>query len=908
MTHPVASAEAEPSATAWHALAVEEAVGRLGADPRNGLTTPEAGRRLQTYGANTLEVGRKVPWYRVLARQFVDVLIIILFIAAGVALALGEVVDAVTILIIIVLNGGLGFVQEWRAEQAMEALQRMLAPRCTVVRDGGQATVIEASDLVPGDVVLLDTGDRVPADLRLVEAVNLETDEAPLTGESLPVSKGIRPVAADTPIADRTPMTWMGTTVTNGGARGVVVATGMGTEFGRVAHLTQSVGEEATPLQRKLARLGKQLGIASVALAVGMALTGLLLGRPLLEMFLTGVSLAVAVVPEGLPAVVTITLALGIRAMVRRNALLRRLQAAETLGSATVICTDKTGTLTRNEMTVQRAWLPSGEVAVTGLGYRPEGRFERDGQPVEPGQRPDLYALLETGLRCNRARVFQDEAGWQAVGDPTEAALVVAAAKGGLAVDAEVAAVTEFSFTSARKRMAVVVRRGEDLVSHVKGAPEVVLERCTHIQEGEQTVALTDAHREAVQGAYGALAEQGLRVLALARRTLPSGLTEPSEEEAERGLAFLGMVGILDPPRQEVPRAVRLAATAGIRVLMVTGDAAPTAEAIARRVGLPVRRAITGSEVTAMEDEALRAALSQPVLFARTSPEHKMRIVDMLQEQGQIVAMTGDGVNDAPALKKADIGVSMGIRGTDVAKSASDMVLLDDNFASIVSAVEEGRRQYDNIQKFVRYLLSSNASEVVAVFANILLRAPLILLPVQILWVNLVTNGPTAVALGLERPERDVMERPPRPPRQPMLDRRGVLVIGVIAAYMGAAALWLFHRTMAGGEDAETARTMAFTGLIMLEMVNVFNFRSFREPMPLVGFLSNRWLLVAWVLSVGLQVCAVYVPFLQTALHTTPLSLADWGWILALAVPVFLVGEAYKWWRHSRRKEAEQAA
>ncbi len=881
----------------WHVVDAQKAISQLKTDPQQGLSTVEAAYRLQQYGPNTLQTTRRTAWYIVLARQFVDWLIFILLVAAVFALALGEVVDAVTILLIVVFNGALGFAQEWKAERAIEALQRMLSPRCNVVRNGQEQT-IDAELLVPGDVVLLEVGDRVPADLRLVQAVNLTADESSLTGESAPVSKDVASVAPETPLAERTPIAWMGTAVTNGRARGVVVATGMATEFGRIAQLTQTVDQEITPLQRKLAVLGKQLGVFAITISIIVAVVGWLLGKPLLEMFLTGVSLAVAVVPEGLPAVVTITLALGIRAMVRRRALLRRLQAAETLGAATVICTDKTGTLTQNEMTVQRIWLPSGEVEVTGVGYDPAGHFEKNGRQIDYRQRPDLLALLETGQRCNNARIYKDEQGWHEIGDPTEAALVVAAYKAWIYPDEFPPEIGEFSFTSRRKRMAVIERGPNGLIAHVKGAPEVILARCTNILDSNQARQITEADQQAAGNAYQTLAEQGLRTLALARRSLPEDIPL-DEEQVERDLTLLGLVGIIDPPRPEVPDAIRVAHRAGIRVVMITGDALATALAIAQRVGLTVTRAITGAELSTLDDVTLRAVLKQDVLFARTTPEDKLRLVTALQELGQVVGMTGDGVNDAPALKKADIGIAMGLRGTEVARGASDMILTDDNFASIIGAVEEGRRQYDNIQKFVRYLLSSNTAEIVAIFANILLGGPLILLPVQILWMNLVTDGMTAVALGVEPAEKGIMRRPPHSPRANVLDRLGIIIILLLGGYMGAGALWLFHHYLASGQGngVALAQTTAFTGLILLEKMNVFNYRSLREPLAVVGFFSNPWVLLAWTITVGLQVCAVYVPFLQQALHTVPLGWAAWGLMLAVAAPVFLVTETYKWWR-----------
>lgn len=886
---------------AWHALDAVEVLARLKTDPERGLSRAEIAERLRRYSPNKLETVSGTAWYVVLTRQFSSPLILILFVAAAIALSIGDVTDALTILAIVVLNGVLGFIQEWKAERALAALRGMLAPRCTVLRDGHEQRV-EASGLVPGDVVVLEIGGRVPADLRLVKALNLKADESLLTGESESVDKSVEPVSPDTPLAERSSMAWTGTAITNGRARGVAVATGMATEFGRIAELTQSVGEQVTPLQVRLGLLGRQLGALAIAISVVVAATGWILGRPLLDMFLTGVSLAVAVVPEGLPAVVTITLALGIRAMVKRRALLRRLQAAETLGSATVICTDKTGTLTQNQMTVQHIWLPSTSSAqaidVTGVGYVPEGHFAHAGQRIDPGSLSDLMALLETGLCCSHARIYEDETGWHEIGEPTEAALVVAARKTGLHIGEASQSVAEFSFSPLRKRMTVVERRPEGLIAHVKGAPEVIVERCVRFLDGSRERKLTEADRQAAEAAYLAMAEKGLRTLALARRLLPAGISL-HEEEVEKHLTLLGLVGIIDPPRPEAPNAVRLAYSAGIQVIMITGDAPATALAISRRIGLRARRAIGGSELSGMDDATLKAALADDALFARATPEHKLRIVTLLKEAGHVVGMTGDGVNDAPALKKADIGIAMGLRGTDVAREAADMILTDDNFASIINAVEEGRRQYDNIQKFVRYLLSSNSAEMIAIFVNIVLGGPLILLPVHILWMNLVTDGMTAVALGVEPAEVGIMRRQPRPPRAPILDRPGITMILFLGAYMGAATLWLFHTALghAVGDGVAWAQTMAFTGIVVMEKMNVFNFRSLGAPLSVVGFFSNPWLLLAWTGSIAMQAAVVYVPFLREAFHTAPLGWADWGWMLMAAAPVFLVTEGVKQWR-----------
>ncbi len=894
----------------WHVRAVEAVTASLNTHRSRGLSSEEASRRLQEHGPNTLVVTGKVPWYIVFGRQFFDVLIAILLVAAAISIALGEVSDAVTILVIVVLNGVLGFIQEWKAERAIEALRKMLEPQCKVIREGREQT-IDARELVVGDIVLLATGDRVPADLRLVESVNLRMDESSLTGESESVNKDINPVETEAPLAERSCMCWMGTAATNGSALGVVTATGMDTEFGRIARLTQTIGKEVTPLQHKLAILGRKLGIIAIAISVIVALTGWLLGKPLLEMFMTGISLAVAVVPEGLPAVVTITLALGVRSMVRRRALLRRLQAGETLGAATVLCTDKTGTLTQNQMTVQQVWLFSGEIEVSGIGYNPEGSFKRRGEKIDPLRNKDLQILLETGMKCNHASLVKDGQDWQAVGEPTEAALVTAACKAGLHPAKPTHTASEFSFNSRRKRMTVIEHLQTTLTAHVKGAPEVILERCSHVFDSGEPRALTKADRQAAECAYLALAERGLRTLALARRTLPLD-SALDEERIEQNLTLIGIAGIIDPPHLEVPEAIRLCHSAGIRGLMVTGDAPATALAIARAIGWPTQRAVLGRELEVMDDDTLRKTLQQDVLFARTTPEDKLRIVKALQDMGEIVGMTGDGVNDAPALKQADIGIAMGERGTDVAKGAADMILTDDNFSTIISAVEEGRRQYDNIQKFVRYLLSSNMGEVVAIFINLVLGGPLILLPVQILWMNLVTDGMTAVALGLEPVEKGIMRRPPRPVGEPILNGKGILMILLLGGYIGLATLWLFHHYLErGGEGVEMlAQTAAFTGIIVLEKINVFNFRALRAPLLAIGFFSNPWIVLAWLFSLGLQACAIYLPCLQQALHTVPLGWADWGLLFVVALPVFLATEGYKWvrWRQRHSPDNQPSA
>ncbi len=890
-----------PETESWHTIPAEQVLEKLQSDPKVGLSQDEVQRRQAEHGPNKLVDVRRKQWYQILLPQFTNVLIIILLIAAAIAFAVGEAGDAITILAIVVLNGILGFIQEWRAELAMEALQKMLSPRCRVYRQGHDHE-IDAVDLVPGDIVILEIGDKVPADLRIFEALNVKIDESILTGESVSVTKSVETIGSDAPLAERTPMAWMGTSVTNGRAKGVVVATGMTTEFGRIAHLTLTIGEEATPLQRKLGVLGKQLGIFAIIVSAFVAVIGWLAGKPLMQMFLTGIALAVAVIPEGLPIVMTITLALGTRIMVKRRALLRNLQAAESLGSATVICTDKTGTLTRNEMTLKRIWLPASEISVTGTGYDPAGHFEQDERRIDHTQRSDLLTLLHTGLRCNNSSLSEDEYGWHAVGDPTEAALVVAARKG-LHPDDHPRMLTEFSFNSTRKRMTVVEQLPDGMLAHAKGAPEVILSRSTSILDGERIRPLTDSDRESFMEACEEMARSGLRTLALAQRLLPEEIAF-EEDAVENELTLLGASGIMDPPRSEVKQAISLAHSAGIKVIMITGDLPATAMSIAKQIRLPVDREVTGQEIDEMSDDDLRKTLSEDVLFARTTPEHKLRIVTLLQQEGHVVGMTGDGVNDAPALKKAEVGIAMGIRGTDVAKGASDMILTDDNFASIIGAVEEGRRQYDNIRKFVRYLLSSNTGEVTAILINIVLGGPLILLPVQILWMNLITDGMTALSLGLEPVETGIMQRPPRLPDEPILDRPGMFMIGLLGGYIGLATVWLYYHYLghADPEKIALAGTVAFSGIIVLEKVNVFNFRFLRAPLKAIEIFTNPWLLVAVVVTVGMQVMVVYTPFFQKALHTVPLGLSDWGMMVLVSLPIFIIAEIFKRYRWQRHK------
>ena len=840
---------------------------------RNGLTAEAVALLRQSHGWNELPKARRTSPLRVFARQFKGLLILILVLAAIIALVLGETVDTLAIGLVILLNGMLGFVQEWRAETALEALKDMLSPEAVVIRDGREQ-VIEARELVPGDLVLIDAGDRVPADLTLVHAVQLKVDESVLTGESVPVGKAV---------GDEVPEVFTGTSVVDGRAEGRVKAIGPATAFGKIAAMTGSVGEKQTNIQRRLAVLARQLGAAAMAVAAAIMGIGLVAGRDLLEMVMTGLSLAVAIVPEGLPAVVTITLALGARAMARQKALARRLQAVEALGAATVICTDKTGTLTENTMTATDIWTPDAAYQVTGTGYDPRGVILRDGARADIDGTPGLALLLETAITCTHARLNREGAGWSMVGEPTEGALVTLAYKGWVPAPDPVNLLEELPFNSDRKRMSVLARSGDHCAVFTKGAPEVVLEASGKIWQGEGPTGMTEAHRAAVRDAYQDMAERGLRVIALATRAADADRIE------ETDLVFLGLVGMIDPPRAEVKAAVAGAQAAGIRVLMITGDGPVTARAIAAQVGIGAAHVLTGDDLATMDDAALGQVLAGEAVFARVQPGDKMRIVRLLQDAGQIVAMTGDGVNDAPALKQADIGVAMGQRGTTVAKDASDLVLLDDNFATIVRAIREGRRQTDNVRKFVRYLLSSNAGEVIAIMVNILIGGPLVFLATQILWMNLVTDGVTAVALGLEKSEGDQMKRPPRPRDAPVLGTGGLGMILAFGAYTGTASLVIFYQLLPLGTDL--ARTTAFTAMVVFEKMSVFAFRSLRQPCWRIGWFSNPVLLIALGLTLCAQVAAVYAPPMQVLLHTVALGRDQWLLIAAFALPLVVVPE-----------------
>lgn len=874
----------------WHVLSIAEVLAALEADPR-GLSPAEAARRRQVYGPNELEAARRISPWAILLAQFRNVLVLILLAATALSIVLGHGTEAVVIIVIVLFAVLLGFLQEYRAERALEALRRLAAPTATVLREG-EPQEVPARELVPGDVVVLHTGDRVPADLRLLEAVHLRIDEAVLTGESVPVEKHTDPIPVpEIPLGDRRNMAYAGTVVTSGRGKGIVVATGMRTEFGRIAGMLQTIETERTPLQENLDRVGHALARAALGVVALIVALGLIRGQPWLEMLLFGLALAVAVVPEALPAVVTISLALGVQRMVRRNALVRRLPAVETLGSTTVIGTDKTGTLTKNEMTVRRIFLCGQTWEVTGAGYAPEGVFLLAGVPTPPSE--PLRRLLRAAALASdaRLRLRPEEGRWQAQGDPTEVALVVAAAKAGLAVEdleARFPRVHEIPFTAERKRMTTLHRGPDGVFAAAKGAPEVILEGCARLLTEAGEAPLTPAGRKQILEVARAMAGEALRVLAVADKA------DARPEDAEEGMTFLGLVGMIDPPRPEAREAIRKCQEAGIRVVMITGDHPHTAEAIARELGLLQRgRVITGAQLDAMDDAAFEAQVEDIEVYARVSPAHKLRVVTALQKKGHIVAMTGDGVNDAPALKKADIGVAMGITGTDVSKEAADMILLDDNFASIVAAVEEGRTIFNNIKKYLMYLLSSNVGEILLMAGASLAGLPLPLTAAQILYVNLATDGLPALALAVDPPEEDLMRRPPRPPRAGIFTRPVVALMLAGGLWSALVNLSLFAWALGSGRGLPEAMTMAFVSLVLIQFFKAYNFRSDRHSVLRRPF-ANRWLNRAILWETMMLLLLIYVPFLREAFKIYPLPPIDWAIVLMAAATVVPVLELVK--------------
>jgi len=882
----------------WHVQEAAAVIQSLDSSEQ-GLSEAEAESRLSQYGPNELRETRRVSSLKMLLAQLASFLIVILIIAAIVSAAIGEWVEAIAIIIIIILAAVLGFVQEYRAERALEALKNMAAPTASVIRDAMEKQ-IPAREVVPGDIVVLRTGDRVPADLRILEAMNLRTNESSLTGESVPVEKTATTLPTKgAPISERVNMAFMGTLVTYGRGKAIAVATGMSTEFGKIAHMLEEAETRKTPLQLSLDRTGRWIGIFALAVCAAIAAFGVARGHGAIEMLVWGAALAVAVIPEALPAVVTISLALGVRRMVRRNALIRNLPAVETLGSTSVICSDKTGTLTRNEMTVRRAWVNGRVIDIGGAGYTLEGDFSVAGKTFDPQEDIHLQTLLRVGALCNDARLTPDDGSWHIQGDPTEGALIVAAAKAKILQDqsnAEFPRLDELPFSAERKRMTTIHQGTKGKLAYSKGAPEIILDSCTRIYQNGEEKELSHRDKEKIMDIARDMAEDALRVLAMAYKPLSD--TEPAVN-AEQAMVFVGLVGMIDPPREEVKAAIKVCEEAGIKPVMITGDHKLTAVAVARELGLLKESiALSGAELDELSDQEFERIVEQVNVYARVSPAHKMRVIDALAKKGYVVAMTGDGVNDAPALKKADIGVAMGVTGTDVSKEAADMVLIDDNFASIVAAVEEGRSIFANIRKFLTYLLTDNLGTVIAMVAALLWGLPLPLAAAQILFINLLMDGAPAIALGVEPPEPGMMKRPPRNPRASIFNRYAIIYISCVGLWIGVAALSVFR--WSAGESLTKSMTLFFATLIMLRLANAFNCRSASTSVFRIGLFSNKWLVYACASSFLLMLAAIYVPFLQVALKTAPLTLGDWIVVVGVGSTVLIAVEIAKFiasWR-----------
>jgi Ca2+-transporting ATPase len=874
---------------AWHTLSAEEAVASLGADAENGLSSHQAESRLGEFGRNVIAQGAKTSPLALFAAQFANVLILILLLGAGLSLWLGHGIEAGSIGVIVLFSAGLGFFQEYRAERAIEMLRKLSAPAATVLRDGEEKDV-PAEELVPGDVVLLDAGDKVPADARVLAAMQLTVDESPLTGESVPVPKSTEALAGDTlAVGDRKNMLFAGTTVTQGRGSAVVALTGMRTEFGTIAGLLGTVKSGPTPLQKNLDTIGRMLALAALAIVVLIGAAGVARGEPLADMVIFGIALAVAVVPEALPAVVTISLAIGVQRMVKRHALVRKLPTVETLGSTTVICTDKTGTLTKNEMTVRRIVTSEGAVDVTGAGYKPQGQVQRDGKAAGPSR--TLLSLLRAATLSSDAHLVEKDGQWTVKGDPTEGALVVAAAKAGIAkheLDEVEPRVSEIAFTSESKRMTTLHETDAGVTAYAKGAPEMLLDSCAYEETPDGPVALTEERREQIRQDARGMAAVALRVLGVAKKD------GAALDDAEDGLTFLGLAGMIDPPRQEAKDAIARCHGAGIRVAMITGDHPVTAEAIGRELGLLRKgRVVTGAELDAMDEPTLRRDIASIDIYARVSPAHKLRVVTALQELGEVTAMTGDGVNDAPALKKADIGIAMGITGTDVSKEAASMTLTDDNFASIVAAVEEGRAIFDNIRKYLMYLLSANMAEIVVMGVASALGLPAPLTAVQILYVNLVTDGLPAMALAVDPVEKDLMRRPPRDPRKGVFSRTVLFLMGASALYAAVATLGVFAWALETGRTLKTATTMTFLTLMFMEFCKAYVFRhplrsTFRQPH------KNGWLNASVLVQLPPVFFILTVPFLQRAFSTEPVDGVEWLVIAVATLGLLPVMECVK--------------
>lgn len=861
----------------------------LGTNLDSGLSVGEAKKRFEEYGANKLLEAEKDSKWSIFMRQFDDFITIVLMITTGISALLGEVVDAAAILAIVILNAILGFIQEYRAEKSLDALKQLTAPSAKVIRDNRKMQV-NAEEVVPGDIVILEAGDRVPADARLFEANTLYVNEAMLTGESIPTAKMVEALkGGKAALGDQSNMVFMGTLVTRGRGAGVVVATGMNTEIGRIADLIQESVVSETPLQRRLKKLGVWLVLSCLVIVAAVFAAGVWRGFPVYRMFFTGVSLAVAAIPEGLPAVVTIALAIGVQRMIRCNAIIRQLPAVEILGCATVICADKTGTLTQNKMKTQLYWIGGQAIEASDTG-----RLK-----ASAAANSRLKLALEIGALCSSVQIQERSTGVSLVGDPTEIALVEAAYNAGLSkarLVAEYPLLREVPFDSERKRMSVVLRHHDQLLVYVKGAPGTVLEWCAQHLTADGIKPLSPTDRKQILAAVEVYAAQALRILGLAYRLVPS-VTVP-ESTLESDLIFVGFVGMIDPPRPEAKKAIRQAKQGGIRTIMVTGDHKLTAQAIARQLGLGrdgCPNVMTGSEWETLPAYERQEAVKTVDVFARVAPHHKLTIVRALRANGEVVGMTGDGVNDAPAVKEADIGISMGISGTDVTKEASDMILADDNYQTIIAAIREGRIIYDNIRKFIRYLLGCNVGEVLTMFAAVTAGLPLPLIPIQILWMNLVTDGLPAIALGMDPGDADIMERPPRSADENIFARRLHLKIGFSGLLISICTLAVFALALKHSpEDLIKARTLAFSTLVMAQLIFVFECRSECHSIFKLGVFTNPYLVAAVMISALMHILVLYQPWLQSIFGTTALNLEEWVLVLVFAGSTLVADTAFR--------------
>ncbi|MFC3770003.1 calcium-translocating P-type ATPase, SERCA-type [Paenibacillus sp. GCM10012303] len=896
----------------WYHMAAAESAKTQGVVPAQGLTWEEVGARREKYGPNELTEKRSVSLIALFFNQFKDFMVLVLMAATLISGLLGEYLDAITIIAIIVMNGVLGFIQEFRAERSLRALKELSAPTAKVIREG-ELVLLAARELVPGDIVLIESGDRIPADIRWIEANSLYVEESALTGESVPVGKHTDALQeGEVPLGDQKNIGFMGTMVTRGTAKGIVIRTGMETEMGKIADLIQNTDTMETPLQHRLEQLGKILIAVAIGLTIMVVVAGIMHGQPPYAMFLAGVSLAVAAIPEGLPAIVTIALALGVQRMIKRKAIVRKLPSVETLGCASVICSDKTGTLTQNKMTVTHVWLGGDVLEVTGDGYEPSGQILSNGALVDLRQNQSLRRLLQIAVLCNNAHLHEEipeqkrKAGkgpvkpvYSIKGDPTEGALVVLGAKAGItrhSLDGLYDRKGELPFDSDRKRMSVLLQHQGGRLLFTKGAPDVVLEKCSYVLWDGKVIPFTPTLKQKVIAANEGMARSALRVLGLAYKELKPSDREDTTHILENQLVFVGLTGMIDPPRKEVRDAIQTCKRAGIKTVMITGDHQSTAEAIARQLGMVPQNGMSmnGQQLNALSDDELDEKSDHVYVYARVSPEHKLRIVKSLQRKGHVVAMTGDGVNDAPAIKAADIGISMGITGTDVTKEASALVLSDDNFATIVSAIEEGRGIYENIRKFIRYLLASNVGEIMTMFLAMMMGMPLPLVPIQILWVNLVTDGLPAMALGVDQAEKDLMQQKPRGAKENIFARRlgwKVVSRGILIGVCTLAAFWItLQQNPDSAEGLVRAQTVAFATLVMAQLIHVFDCRSSRSIFHR-NPLQNKYLVLAVISSVVLLLGVLYIEALQPVFKTMALGLDEWLITLVFAaIPTFLFG------------------